>query len=1376
MSMKSKKKLIKKCAVSFSILLVFLFLYSCKFNISENKDKGNKQNENQGNQSTSEVTPDGENELNLPFSIKYELNGGQWINDFEPKTSSTSKEVLTLPDAQNIQKAGYSFWGWVLDPCIIDKKLTSLTGLQSSEVVLYAIWVLEIPFENLITVLDSLPENTVENPYYLRILNVNTKTLNDVVSILRDCKSQGDSPGQFFDLTPTDFNPTMIFNINLDEDYYRSINSVVAIKIPDGVSIIPDYCLEDWESVQTIVMPESISEIGSSAFYNCESLKNLEIPHNVQTIGSYAFEDCVAIETIIIPENVTVIERGLFYRCENLSNVVLGRNTTSLQYRCFYSCENLETIYLPAKLSEISEDVFEESGIKNLEISPENNYFSIKDKTLYSKDYSKLIYCYDTTITTYYVSDSVHSINNGAFYSCKDLQNVYIPSSVSEITSPFLWDIKAIYTTAEIVEKVKDCYPFCYFYLPDDSVFMSDQLKERIRFLELLAEKGTQRDFRINQDDEEIYEIPESFFSGNDIIETIFIEKDIFIDSHAFENCSKLTSVRILGSVTDYVFANCKSLISVDINWGWVSDTAFEGCDNLERINFPNYEQARNFYERNMNLPIFYNGKPFRYIDFEQYRDAEVVTLSPDLELDIIPSRSFDSFSNLKKIIIPEGVTVIGNDAFSNCINLEEVVLPQSLTSLNDSAFRMCQKLKKIIIPDNVTDIGYGVFSDCSALEEVVFPSSWNGYVSNILYGCYNLKKITASYGTARGIRIDNPDISLFFPDGSPYVDFEELRNSTVVNWPSELHEIPDVFRCDPVIEKIIIPEGVTSICNSAFEGCINLREVVLPTTLKSIGNYVFASCSSLQSIEIPHGITEIKSGAFANCHNLESIAFPDTLELIEPAAFYSCSSISEIIFNSYVTGLDNSLLINNPRIICTNQNFAEKLFWLYPECTIVDLYGNSPDVFARKTIEVPEYITSIPEEQFKDFVNLEIIILHDKIESIGSRAFSGCINLKSLVIPESVKEMGYDVFESCSLDQLIIPVNCYRPEALRYSVINQFILTGELQVVNSNYFPIHDCRIKSIVLPDTVIKIGKSAFEGLSDLESIILPDSLLYIDESAFAGCSALKTIKIPENVATIGTSAFSNCSKLVSCELPQKLTAITGSLFWECIKLEHIIIPADVEYIGNSAFHNCSSLKEIVIPEKVKEIKQNAFLIDNGNTSLLENLVLSGNPNIHDTNLSYLSSSKKLKTSMKTLNLLSKYSNFRNNCSDIEIISGENTIESYTFSDFKSLERLTLPESITVIEENAFYNCPKLEVINVPSNVLKIKSFAFYRCEKLTTVNLPLNLLSVGNNVFYDCGELGIINYEGTEDDWNILTNSKNLFYMCPPDIQINFNYTP
>ena len=159
-------------------------------------------------------------------------------------------------------------------------------------------------------------------------------------------------------------------------------------------------------------------------------------------------------------------------------------------------------------------------------------------------------------------------------------------------------------------------------------------------------------------------------------------------------------------------------------------------------------------------------------------------------------------------------------------------------------AFYGCSGLTSITIPNSVTSIGGGAFSGCPKLEKII--------VSN----------------------------------ENTYFDSRDNCNAIILTATNTL-----LFGC----KNSIIPNGVTSIENSAFDCCTGLTSITIPNSVTRIGDYAFRSCTGLTSITIPNSVTSIGDYAFSGCSGLTSITIPNSVVSIGMEAFYGCTGLTAI-------------------------------------------------------------------------------------------------------------------------------------------------------------------------------------------------------------------------------------------------------------------------------------------------------------------------------------------------------------------------------------------------------------------------------------------------------------------------------------------------
>jgi hypothetical protein len=100
------------------------------------------------------------------------------------------------------------------------------------------------------------------------------------------------------------------------------------------------------------------------------------------------------------------------------------------------------------------------------------------------------------------------------------------------------------------------------------------------------------------------------------------------------------------------------------------------------------------------------------------------------------------------------------------------------------------------------------------------------------------------------------------------------------------------VFEDDDVVRKIVLPDSVTWIGDSAFRNCVNLEEVTIPDSVERIDEGAFYGCSKLKKIRIPDGVAKISEYVFYGCVNLEEITIPDSVTKIGDGAFGCCDKL----------------------------------------------------------------------------------------------------------------------------------------------------------------------------------------------------------------------------------------------------------------------------------------------------------------------------------------------------------------------------------------------------------------------------------------------------------------------------------------------------
>ena len=346
-------------------------------------------------------------------------------------------------------------------------------------------------------------------------------------------------------------------------------------------------------------------------------------------------------------------------------------------------------------------------------------------------------------------------------------------------------------------------------------------------------------------------------------------------------------------------------------------------------------------------------------------------------------------------------------------------------------------------------------------------------------------------------------------------------------------------------------------------------------------------------------------------------------------------------------------------------------------------------------SLVIPDSVTNIGDYAFWNCRSLTDIVIPDGVTSIGKCAFEGCFALSSVVIPDSVSCIGFGAFEDCSsLSSVVIPesvenlngnpfcrwdgeLKCLSP----YFIYDNKVLFDKDK---SKIIAFRDKNTTSYVIPDSVTRIGESAFRHCSSLSSIVIPNGVTRIGDWAFRGCSSLKSLVIPNSVTSIGNYAFYGCSSLNNLVIPDGVTSIGDRAFEGCSSLHSVALPNSVTSIGDGAFYGCSSLSSIVIPNSITSIRNCAF-------------------------------------------------QFCSSLNEIIIPDGVTSIGDYAFDNCSVLIDIVIPDSVTSLGKSAFRHCSSLTDIVIPNSVTSIGDCVFGGCNFPNDIEQEL-ISRFGEKIFW------------------------------------------
>lgn len=341
--------------------------------------------------------------------------------------------------------------------------------------------------------------------------------------------------------------------------------------------------------------------------------------------------------------------------------------------------------------------------------------------------------------------------------------------------------------------------------------------------------------------------------------------------------------------------------------------------------------------------------------------------------------------SNIKKVIIDEGITYIGARAFFLYSALESVMIADSVTEIGNYSFSACENLSDVVMGKGLVKIGSGAFEE-TAITKIELGNT----LVNIGPWAFNLCK--------------------------------QLQSVTIPDSVTTIGQA--AFMNCKKIESITIPDNVTEMGESAFQNCSALQSVTLGSGLTWLEMDVFASCTSLKTIHIPGNISDIYSGAFSGCEKLTTVDLGNGVRNVDASAFSGCD-ISTITIPASLTDLDDGTFQVKDAFYVDSENTAymsdsNGVLYTADRTILKSVPTNYSGTFV-----CPNTVTEIAGYAFHGCEKVTAVTIPDAVTRVGNGAFSGCSALKCLVLPASLQNLNSYVFEDCSaLTDLVIKEN----------------------------------------------------------------------------------------------------------------------------------------------------------------------------------------------------------------------------------------------------------------------------------------------------------------------------------------------------------------
>jgi len=779
-----------------------------------------------------------------------------------------------------------------------------------------------------------------------------------------------------------------------------------------------------------------------------------------------------------------------------------------------------------------------------------------------------------------------------------------------------------------------------------------------------------------------------AFLNCTKITSVILPDGITVIGESAFGYCSSLESINIPSNVTNidsYAFRYCKKLESVTFTSGalLVGNSAFSGCNAIRKVNAPDIETWCNIgFGEIWSNPLTCSSNAKLYLN----GIAVTGTITVPGGVAAIPNGAFANQYDITDVYIPDSVTSIGDSAFSCCTGIESIIIPNNVTVIESDTFKNCIRLETVYLPDSIQKIQQYAFDNCSAIKKVHVPTLEAWLNINM-----PVNEANPLYYSSNAVLLIN---------GEPITGEVTIPKGTVL--------IPAyTFRNCTGITKLSVPDTVNTIKKGAFLNCVSTERVDITDLVKWCNitfenlesNPLYTSGAKLYingkelsgKIVVPEGAEHIPAGTFAMHTEITEIILPESVTAVGTRAFAGCSKLKSIQFGHSVSAmsLGDKLYI----YLCFEGCYSLESITSSGDSGSTGITGNcilngNILLFGCKGAIIPENTKTINTYAFYNCKGLTEIVIPDNVTTINKYAFSGCTDLKSLTLGQKLKSFDHTAFLGCTALESLNAT----PNSQYYYSENNCIIEKETNMLALG--------CKTSVIPDTVTAIGSYSFYGCTQLTDLYIPKGVAEIKPYAFAECKNLSSI----TVSPLNPKLYSQNNCVIE---KNSLTVVLGC--------KTSVIPDNAKKIGVAAFYRCTDLESINVPASITSIGAYAF---NG-CNKLESLTVSANNSVY-----YAKGNCIIEKESGVLAV---------GCNTSVIPEGIKAIGVSAFGEYNGIKNIIIPNGTEIIENDAFYMCPSLSAVYLPHSLRYVGNRAFNGCSSVTTLEIPAKVTYIGAYAF-------------------------------------------
>ena len=377
-------------------------------------------------------------------------------------------------------------------------------------------------------------------------------------------------------------------------------------------------------------------------------------------------------------------------------------------------------------------------------------------------------------------------------------------------------------------------------------------------------------------------------------------------------------------------------------------------------------------------------------------------------------------------------------------------------------------------------------------------------------------------------------------------------------------------------IKKVIIKDGVTSLPEEAFAGCLKLKEISIADSVKSIGACAFMQ-TDLREITIPNSVKKLGNSVLSSCKKLTKVKMPGNVKIIYgsdeyfPVFQFDVDSPVKTIELTSSLNLEIFMYLSTENIVVSKND---------PKYTSIDGLLYTKD--GKSLVRIPNLRKkAVIADDCEEFCTTAVEWAGDD----NGDPYMGCEDLKTIVLPESIRTINTKKhLTRWGTSSYAEDHYTDKTDYISFTIANKNMPWEQVSLLHKKFNTPYETLQKEVpavfgpgaeqgfITP----KDGTVLLKYVGKDDNVCIPQEITKIEKNAFAS-STLKNVVFPEGLEKIGENAFANCKKLTKVTIPKSVDIIDQDAFSKCKNLKKITFKGTPSDISPYAFDGTAVVSE-------------------------------------------------------------------------------------------------------------------------------------------------------------------------------------------------------